>query len=111
MKEYRIEFTQDAKNYIVNLYNWLVNKFDKQSAVNVKDELEHSIGNLSAMPGLGRDASELSSLLVGYRYLHLKRNTVFYKVYEDQELVYVINIYDNRMDVLNHLLEYLQEKG
>lgn len=110
MKEYRVEFTEVAKNYIFDLYTRLISDFGKKTADSVKNELEHSISNLSAMPNLGRDASELSNLLTGYRYLHLKQNTVFYTVNDSQKLVYIINIYDNRMDMLRHLLEYLGEE-
>lgn len=56
------------------------------------------------MPGLGKDAAKLSELLTGYRFLPLKRNTVFYRIHNDEQLVEILRIYDNRMDIIAHLL-------
>ncbi|MBD5806232.1 type II toxin-antitoxin system RelE/ParE family toxin [Limosilactobacillus walteri] len=104
MKNYQIGFRGAAKRDIANLHQYLVHRFDKQTADKASTSLKHSIERLSAMPGLGKDATELSELLAGYRFLPLKRNTVFYRVHDDEQLVEILRIYDNRMDVIAHLL-------
>lgn len=104
MKNYQIGFRGAAKRDVDNPYQYLIHKFNKQTADKVSGSLKHSIERLSAMPGLGKDAAELSELLAGYRFLPLKRNTVFYRVHDDEQLVEILRIYDNRMDIIAHLL-------
>ena len=58
----------------------------------------------SQMEGRPDIVAELSELLAGYRFLPLKRNTVFYRVHDDEQLVEILRIYDNRMDIIAHLL-------
>ncbi len=104
MTNYQIGFRGAAKRDVDNLYQYLVHKFDKQTADKVSASVKHSIERLSAMPGLGKDAAKLSELLTGYRFLPLKRNTVFYRIHNDEQLVEILRIYDNRMDIIAHLL-------
>lgn len=104
MKNYQLGFRSAAKRDIANIYQYLIHKFDKQAADKASDSLKHSIERLSAMPGLGKDATELSELLVGYHYLPLKHNTVFYRIHDDEQLIEILRIYDNRMDIIVHLL-------
>jgi plasmid stabilization system protein ParE len=108
VKDYQIRFRSAAKREITTLRRYLERNFGEDKAKVILNSLQASIAKLGAMPKLGRDATELSPLLIGYRFLHLSKNTVFYKVHDDKKLVEILHVYDNRMDVLAHLLEHME---
>lgn len=107
MKNYQLKVKGTARRDLAQLASYLKRKFGNRVAKRVIADLRKSMKQLENFPGLGRDASELSEFLSGYNYLHLKRSTVFYKVYDDEGLVRVLHVYGNNMDIISRLLDEL----
>lgn len=110
MKDYQIRFRRAAKEDVASLRRYLERNFGIKRANEILASLQASLAKLGAMLGLGRDAIELSSLLAGYRFLRLPKNTVFYVVDGEKQVVEIIRVFDNRMDALAILLEYLEKR-
>lgn len=108
MKDYQIRFRKAAKDDVASLRRYLEHNFGIKKANEILDSLQDSLAKLGSMPGLGRDAIELSPLLIGYRFLRLPKSTAFYVVDNEKQVVEIIRIFDNRMDALVVLLEYLE---
>lgn len=106
MENYQLKLKASAKQDLQQLNGYLVTKFGKQVAVNSMRKLHKSLQQLTVFPELGRDAVELSNVFRdgNYRYLHLKRSTVFYKIYPDDEVIRVLRIYNNKTDVMSSIL-------
>lgn len=110
MKNYQIKFRNAAKKDVASLRRYLEAHFGLVKADEILNSLRTSISRLEAMPEIGRDATELSALLTGYHFLYLPKNTVFYVVDDQKQIIEVLRIFDNRMDALANLLEYLNKK-
>ncbi|MBW3351346.1 type II toxin-antitoxin system RelE/ParE family toxin [Limosilactobacillus reuteri] len=110
MKDYQIRFRRAAKDDVASLRRYLERNFGTKRADEILVSLRDSLAKLGAMPELGRNAIELSSLLAGYRFLHLPKNTAFYVVDDEKRVVEIIRVFDNRMDALAILLECLKKK-
>lgn len=104
MKNYRVVIKPQAERDLKQLNHYLKAKFGDATAASVIAKLKKSILGLGKTPNLGRNAADLSPVLVNYQYLHLPKNTIFYQVSEDQQLVIIIRIYNNRTDIIAHLL-------
>lgn len=110
MRDYKIRYTEAAKKDIESLRYYLEKNFGREKANKFLKNLRDSITQLGEMPQLGRSAKDLSNLLVGYQFLHLPKNTIFYEAHDEARQVKVLRIYDNRRDILANLLEYLDKK-
>lgn len=109
MKSYQLKFTEAAKQDIDSMNHYLNHNFGEQKAKKALGSLKNSILRLSEMPNLGRDAKDLSKWLVGYRFLHLPKNTVFFQ-FRDESVIVVLRVYDNRREILANLLSYLDQE-
>lgn len=107
MKNYRVVVKPRAERDLKQLKQYLQQNFGEDKAKAKLDVLKKSVLGLGTMPNLGRSASELYPALVDYQYLHLPKNTIFYQVDNSAELVVIVRIFDNRSDIITHLLAYI----
>lgn len=92
-----------VKDDVVVLRWYLERDLGIERANEILDFLRDSVSKFGSMPRLGQDAIELSPLLIGYHFLRLPKNTVFYVVDNEKRVVVIIRIFDNRMDALTIL--------
>ncbi|MCI1974426.1 MAG: type II toxin-antitoxin system RelE/ParE family toxin [Limosilactobacillus sp.] len=108
MKNYHVVVKPQAERDLKQLKQYLQQNFGNDKAKAKLDSLKKSVLGLGTMPNLGRNATELYSALVDYQYLHLPKNTIFYQVDDKNQLVVIIRVFNNRSDVITHLLAYME---
>lgn len=82
----------------------IVDNFGNQKAMEVLDSIEKSLDNLSTFPRMGFVPKYLVLKRQGYRVLALKKNLVFYKVNDADQIVIVEAIIDSRRDFVRIIL-------
>ena len=78
MKNYKVRLRGAAKRDVKVLNRYLIRNFSESKVNEVLTSLQESITRLGRMPNLVRDARELSSVLQGFCFLRLPKNTIFY---------------------------------
>lgn len=107
MKNYRVVISPQAERDLKGVRAYLLMTFGVVTTDRIMLRIEKSILTLSQIPYWSRNASELFPALVNYYYLHLAKNTIFFRVNNQQSTVEIIKIYDNHQNIITHLLSDL----
>lgn len=78
--------------------------FGRDKALEVLDDIEHSLTQLSDFPRLGPEPKYVVLKRQGFRVLVLKKNLVFYKVNDKSKTVTIEAIVDARRDYVRIVL-------
>ena len=98
---YKILRTAKADELLHGIVLYIQRAFDTETALKKLDEIEAEISNLEENPYLGVEPRYRVLKRQGYRVLILKKNLVFYKVHEDEKIIMIHAIVDDRMDYLS----------
>ena len=98
---YRIIRTEKADNLIKEIILFIAEYFGAQTALEKLDEMEKAINTLADNPYLGELPRYQVLRRQGYRVLILKKDLVFYKVDEEQKLIVIYAVVDQRQDYID----------
>lgn len=101
MANYTIIRTDTADALIHKLILDIAEKFGNEVALEKLNELEKQIMLLGSSPYIGTDPRYMILRRQGYKVLITEKNLVFYKIDENQHLVTVYAVVDQRQDYLN----------
>ena len=99
--EYQVIRTDKADELIHRIILYVAEQFGKDVALEKLEELETSILSLGNNPYLGIQPRYNILRRQGYLVLITKKNLVFYKVNEQEKIVTVYAVMDQRQDYLN----------
>ena len=99
--EYQVIRTDKADELIHRIILYVAEQFGKDVALEKLEELETSILSLGDNPYLGIQPRYNILRRQGYLVLITKKNLVFYKVNEQEKIVTVYAVIDQRQDYLN----------
>ena len=100
---YKVLRTDTADVLIRRIVLFVAEKFGNDIAIKHLDELERSISELAENPFLGDEPRYPVLKRQGYRVLTLEKDLVFYKVNEDEKLVIIYAVVDQRQDYISIL--------
>ena len=99
--KYRVYRTDTADALIRNIVLYIAENFGNEIALNKLDDLEKSILKLEENPYIGTDPRYTVLKRQGYKVLILEKELVFYKTDENQNVVTVYAVVDQRQDYLS----------
>lgn len=101
MDSYTVIRTDTADAHIHKIILDIAEKFGVDVALNKLDELENQIMLLSDNPYIGTDPRYMLLRRQGYKVLITEKNLVFYKIHEQEKMITVYAVVDQRQDYLN----------
>ena len=99
--KYRVYRTDTADALIRNIVLYIAENFGNEIALNKLDDLEKSILKLEENPYIGTEPRYTVLKRQGYKVLILEKELVFYKTDENQNVVTVYAVVDQRQDYLS----------
>ena len=99
--KYRVYRTDTADALIRNIVLYIAENFGNEIALNKLDDLEKSILKLEDNPYIGTEPRYTVLKRQGYKVLILEKDLVFYKIDENQKVVTVYAVVDQRQDYLS----------
>lgn len=103
MKKYEVFRTETTDLLLRKIILSIAANFDVDTALKKLNEIEHEISLLEDNPYIGMIPRYVVLRRQGYRVLILEKNLVFYKVDEENRIVTIYAIVDQRQDYLNIL--------
>ena len=82
---------------------WAGLQFSKETAIQVKENIQNSISNLMNHPYMGTTPKIRALNDSDFRMLILEKLIIFYTVVEEARTIYLISILDQRQDYVNIL--------
>ena len=101
MDKYTVLRTDTADSLIHKIILDIAEKFGAEVALVKLDELEKQIMLLADNPYMGTEPRYMILRRQGYKVLVTEKNLVFYKINENQKVVTVYAVVDQRQDYLN----------
>ena len=98
--KYKVIRTDTADALIRNIVLYIAENFGKETALKRLDDLEKSILKLEDHPSIGTEPRYTVLKRQGYKVLILEKDLVFYKIDENQKVVTVYAVVDQRQDYL-----------
>ena len=99
--EYNVIRTDKADELIHKIILYVAEQFGNDVALEKLDELESSILSLGANPYIGIPPKYTVLRRQGYLVLITKKDLIFYKVNEQDKIVTIYAVVDQRQDYLN----------
>ena len=99
--KYIVIRTDTADALIRNIVLYIAENFGNEIALNKLDDLEKSILKLEDNPYIGTEPRYTVLKRQGYKVLILEKELVFYKTDENQNVVTVYAVIDQRQDYLS----------
>ena len=99
--KYKVIRTDTADALIRNIVLYIAENFGNEIALNKLDDLEKSILKLEDNPYIGTEPRYTVLKRQGYKVLILEKELVFYKTDENQNVVTVYAVIDQRQDYLS----------
>ena len=99
--KFKVYRTDTADALIRNIVLYVAENFGNEIALNKLDDLEKSILKLEENPYIGTDPRYTVLKRQGYKVLILEKELVFYKTDENQNVVTVYAVIDQRQDYLS----------
>ena len=99
--KYKVLRTDTADALIRNIVLYIAENFGNEIALNKLDDLEKSILKLEDNPYIGTEPRYTVLKRQGYKVLILEKDLVFYKIDENQKVVTVYAVVDQRQDYLS----------
>ena len=99
--KYKVLRTDTADALIRNIVLYIAENFGKEIALNKLDDLEKSILKLKDNPYIGTEPRYTVLRRQGYKVLILEKDLVFCKIDENQKVVTVYAVVDQRQDYLS----------
>ena len=99
--KYKVYRTDTADALIRNIVLYIAENFENEIALKKLDNLEKSILKLEDNPYIGTEPRYTVLKRQGYKVLILEKDLVFYKIDENQKVITVYAVADQRQDYLS----------
>ena len=102
---YSIKWSDKSKNDIIDIINYLLDNWGKNSAKKFKNTVFNTIDIISKMPNLYPLTENREDVR---RCIIVKQVSMYYQVNETENEIYIVRFYDNRRDP-ERLTDFLNE--
>lgn len=93
-EQYKIVFTNDCKNEMDFIYNYISNNlYASNSANKLMETIEEKIQNLKFMPKIYPVIKRYDKLSMEYRKILIDNYVIVYTISESAKVVYIVHIY------------------
>ena len=100
---YKIIPTEKFNKELHQQILYIAMQFSKETAMQVKENIQNSISNLINHPYMGTTPKIRALNDSDFRMLILEKLIIFYTVVEETKTIYLISILDQRQDYVNIL--------
>ena len=97
----KIKYSPDYKEKIALIREWLDLRFDKRTRLKHMTEIKKRLTSLKEFPDLGLSVHDMFGIDSDYEFIYVSHNYIFY--YQDEKIIYIVNIYDEREDFMYKL--------
>lgn len=97
----KIVYSQDYKENLEVLRDWLDLRFGKTTRLKRMSEIKERLTSLKEFPDQGMSVRAMFGVDSDYEFIYVSHNYFFY--YQDEKMIYVVNIYDDRQDFMYRL--------
>lgn len=101
MNDYIVVRTDTADSHIHKIILDVAEKFGVNTALQKLEELESQILLLSDQPYIGIEPRYMILRRQGYRVLIVEKNLIFYKINEEERIITIYAVVDQRQDYIN----------
>lgn len=97
----KLVYSQDYRENLKNIRDWLDLRFGKSVRAKHMSEIKKRLTSLKEFPDQGMSVRAMFGVDSDYEFLYVSHNYIFY--YQKKEIIYVVNIYDDREDFMYRL--------
>lgn len=97
----KIVFSQDYKENLKTIRDWLDLRFGKSVRTKHMSEIKNRLNSLKEFPDQGMSVRAMFGVDSDYEFIYVSHNYIFY--YREEEIIYIVNIYDDRQDFMYRL--------
>lgn len=97
----KIVYSQDYRENLEVIRDWLELRFGKNARTKHMSEIKKRLTSLKEFPSQGMSVRVMFGVDSDYEFIYVSHNYIFY--YQDEEIIYVVNIYDEREDFMYKL--------
>ena len=100
---YTIKFSESAALNLKRIVSLIEENFGYETSKEVLYSIKNDILKLKDNPFLGMKSKYKNISEMNYRFLHLKKVIVVYRIDDKEKIIFISNIYDYRQDYINIL--------
>ncbi len=97
----RIVYSPDYRERLKATREWLDLRFGKNTRTRHMAEIKKRLASLKRFPTQGMSVRAMFGVDSDYEFIFVSHNYIFY--YQDEEFIYIVNIYDEREDFMYKL--------
>lgn len=98
---YEIVFTEDSKNGIKEIYDYISNNLvNEEAAKRLMRKIKEKVLNLSKTPKLYKKIEKTKKIKREFRRMIVNNYVILYTVDDDKKIVYISHMYYKRKDYL-----------
>jgi plasmid stabilization system protein ParE len=97
----KIVYSPDYREKIEVIREWLDLRFGKIIRTKHLAEIRHRLVSLKEFPTQGMSVRAMFGVDSDYEFIYVSHNYIFY--YQDEDVIYIVNIYDDREDFMYKL--------
>ena len=97
----KIVYSQDYKEKLEVLRDWLDLRFGRSTRAKHMAEIKKRLTSLKQSPAQGMSVRAMFGVDSDYEFIFVSHNYIFY--YQNEEVIYIVNIYDDREDFMYKL--------
>lgn len=104
-KQYKVEFTEECKNEIYEIYDYISKKlYADKAARDLMEQIDQEIQRLSFSPKMYIEIEKYDELQRKYRRGVIKNYILLYTIEEKNKTVYVSHMFYGRRNYLDGLI-------
>lgn len=96
--KYKLKYSPDASDKLKKLKKQIAASYGSDMATKIVSKIMREIRDLQDNPEKGSSVESILGIPTPYRFLHVEKNFVFYRI--ETDTIYVIDIYNEREDFL-----------
>lgn len=103
-KIYEIEFTEDAKEEIIDIYEYISkNLVAEEAAKRLMMKIKKSIMDLAEFPEIYEKLEKKDKLKREFRKMVIRNYNILYTIDNNKKIIYISHMYYEKRDYLNLL--------
>lgn len=96
--KYKLKYSPDASDKLKEIKRKIVASYGIEVATKVVSKMIRDIRDLQDNPKKGPSVEVILGIPTPYRFLHVEKNYIFYRI--ETDIIYVTDIYNEREDFL-----------
>ena len=103
-KQFKIVFTNDCKQEMDNIYNYISNNlYAPKAAKELMNKVETTIQSLKDMPEAYMTIKKYDELKMEYRRIIINNYVIIYTISEEKNIIYIVHMYYGRSNYFEYI--------